>query len=277
MAFYHKSVQAVIQERYNDFTTAEKTIGDFFLKNQKDGDFSVKTIADSLYVSEASVSRFAKKCGYKGYREFVFQYRESLNGEDRDISVSTKTVIESYQDLLTKTCNLMNEAQIARIVQYFNDYKRIIVCGRGSSGLAATEMESRFMRIGVDIDSLTDADRMKMQAIFLNPDCLMIGFSVSGQTDAVLYALQEAHRRGAKTVLVTTTDRIFFRDFCDEVVISAYSQYLETGNTISPQLPLLLIIDVIYNEYMSQNRKEREALHDDSLRALNNGKKPSVI
>ena len=105
----------------------------------------------------------------------------------------------------------------------------------------------------------------------------MIGFSVSGQTDAVLYALQEAHRRGAKTVLVTTTDRIFFRDFCDEVVISAYSQYLETGNTISPQLPLLLIIDVIYNEYMSQNRKEREALHDDSLRALNNGKKPSVI
>ena len=99
MAFYHKSVQAVIRERYNDFTTAEKTIGDFFLKNQKDGDFSVKTIADSLYVSEASVSRFAKKCGYKGYREFVFQYRESLNGEDQYEDCYRKLSGSADQDL----------------------------------------------------------------------------------------------------------------------------------------------------------------------------------
>ena len=42
----------------------------------------------------------------------------------------------------------------------------MFVCGTGSSGLAAREMELRFMRIGVDIDSLVERDMMRMQAVF---------------------------------------------------------------------------------------------------------------
>ncbi|MFR0957923.1 MAG: hypothetical protein ACLSFA_20120 [Roseburia inulinivorans] len=35
-------------------------------------DFSSKNISKRLYVSEAALSRFSKKCGYKGYRELIF-------------------------------------------------------------------------------------------------------------------------------------------------------------------------------------------------------------
>lgn len=35
-------------------------------------------------------------------------------------------------------------------------------CGCGSSGLSAKEMEIRFMRIGIDVDSMTDSDMIKM-------------------------------------------------------------------------------------------------------------------
>lgn len=127
------------------------------------------------------------------------------------------------------------------------------------------------MRIGVDIDSLQDADRMKMQAIFMDTDSLVFGFSISGKTEPVLYLLQEAHNRGAKTVFITTHDRSYFREFCDEVVLTAYSKYLETGSTVSPQFPLLLMIDVIYNEYVKRDRKRKMALHGDTQRALYTG------
>ena len=46
------------------------------------------------------------------------------------------------------------------------------MCGKGSSGLSAMEAASRFMRVGVDIDSITDSDTMRFQTVFrdFNPE-----------------------------------------------------------------------------------------------------------
>ena len=64
MEYYVKSVIPVIESNYNKFTTVEKNIADFFLHNRKKVDFSAKAVSERLFVSEASLSRFAKKCGY---------------------------------------------------------------------------------------------------------------------------------------------------------------------------------------------------------------------
>ena len=78
MNHYFKSVIPVIESNYNKFTTVEKSIADFFIDNQKKADFSAKTVASKLFVSEASLSRFAQKCGYRGYREFIYQYEKNF-------------------------------------------------------------------------------------------------------------------------------------------------------------------------------------------------------
>ena len=106
------------------------------------------------------------------------------------------------------------------------------------------------MIIGIDIDSLTDADRIRMQAVFCNEESLIIGISVSGENESVLYLLKEAHQRGAKTVLITSRDSLFFREFCDEVILISSRKMLNSGNVISPQFPILIMIDIIYNEYI---------------------------
>ena len=124
------------------------------------------------------------------------------------------------------------------------------------------------MRIGIDIDSLTDADRIRMQAVFCNEESLIIGISVSGENESVLYLLKEAHQRGAKTVLITSRDSLFFREFCDEVILISSREMLNSGNVISPQFPILIMIDIIYNEYIYLNRREKLAMHSDTLRAL---------
>ena len=43
---------------------------------------------------------------------------------------------------------------------------------------------------------------------------------------------------------------------------------LNSGNVISPQFPILIMIDIIYNEYIYLNRREQLAMHSDTLRAL---------
>ena len=268
MEYYVKSVVPIIESNYGKFTTVEKSIADFFILNREKMDFSAKNIADHLFVSEASLSRFAKKCCYRGYREFIYQYEETFVEKTESMTGNTRMVLNAYQELLNKTYSLVDEAQISRISRYLSKCKRAFVCGMGSSGLAAREMKLRFMRIGVDIDSIQDSDLMKMQAVFQNETCLVFGISISGEKEEVLYLLREAHRRKARTVLVTARNREYFDEFCDEVVLIPSLKYLNHGNVISPQFPILVMLDICYSYYVEQDKYRKETLHDDTLKAL---------
>lgn len=272
MEYYVKSVVPVIESNYDNFTTVEKNIADFFIQNREKVDFSAKAVAERLYVSEASLSRFAKKCGYRGYREFVYQYEETFVEKKESMTGNTRMVLNAYQELLNKTYSLVDEAQIARINRYLTQASRVFVCGKGSSGLVASEMELRFMRIGVDIDSLLDSDLMRMQTVFQDKSCLVFGISISGSKEEVLYLLREAHKRGARTVLLTAKNKAMFDDFCDEVVLIPSLKHLNHGNLISPQFPILVMLDIIYSYYIEKDKDVKEILHDNTLRALEEGK-----
>ena len=272
MEYYVKSVVPIIESNYNNFTMVEKNIADFFIHNHEKMDFSAKTVATKLFVSEASLSRFAKKCGYRGYREFVYQYEETLVEKKESMTGNTRMVLNAYQELLNKTYSLVDEGQIARIGKYLNQAERVFVCGKGSSGLAASEMELRFMRIGVDIDSLQDSDRMRMQAVFQDKRCLVFGISISGETEGVRYLMREAHKRGAKTVMITAQNKDSYAEYCSEVLLLPSLRHLNHGNVISPQFPILVMLDLIYSYYVEQDKPKKESFHDNTLRALEEGK-----
>ena len=74
----------------------------------------------------------------------------------------SRLVLDTYQSLLNKVYNLLDEAQIKRIVGKTQDGENVVyVCGRGSSGLAAEEMATRFRWIGIDMVALRDNENIK--------------------------------------------------------------------------------------------------------------------
>ncbi|MCI9124041.1 MAG: MurR/RpiR family transcriptional regulator [Eubacterium sp.] len=268
MEYYIKSVVPIIERNYEKLTTVEKNIADFFINNREKVDFSSKAIADRLYVSEASLSRFAQKCGYRGYREFMYQYEMTFVAIEDSITGNTRMVLNAYQELLNKTYQLVNEEQIARIAHYLSNAEQVLVCGRGSSGHTAAEMEMRFMRIGVNIDSERDNDLIRMRAIFQNRQNLIFGITISGESDDVVYLLRESHRRGAKTVLITAKTDDRFYEFCTEIVQVPSLQHLNQGHFISPQFPILLVLDIIYSCYAELDKRTKDSLHNNTLKAL---------
>ena len=273
---YLKSVIPIIEANYKNFTSVEKNIANFFRNNEEIMDFSAKSISNRLFVSEAALSRFAKKCGYRGYREFIYQYEQNLTERNLKIVGNAGSVLNIYQELLNKTYSLIDQKQIMRICEYMADASRVFVCGKGSSGLAAMEAESRFMRIGVDIDSITDSDIMRYQTVFQNSKSMVIGISVSGMTESILYSLQQAHEKKSKTVLITAHKNGRISSYCDEIVLIPSLKYLNYGNVISPQFPILIFLDIIYSYYVSMDKRRMQVLHTSTLRALNRIQEESI-
>ena len=266
MEYYVKSVIPTIKMNYDRMTNVEKSIADFFIQNREKGDLSSKALSDRLYVSEASLSRFAQKCGYRGYREFIYQYEATF--VDRDFVGNTRMVLNVYQELLDKTYALVDQEQIERVSKMLGKARHVLVCGVGSSGYSASEMELRFMRLGLHIDALNDGQKMRMRAIFQTAKDVVIGISLSGESEDVIYMLKSAHSNHAKTILLTSNTSSSFYDFCDEVIITPSLHELNYGNIISPQFPVLLMIDILYAFYYSQDSSQKEKYHVNTVKAL---------
>ena len=86
MEYYVKSVISIIESNYHKLTSAEKTVADFFIHNNQNTDFSSSHIAELLYTSKATLSRFAKKIGYRGYQEFIYQYENTFEEKEEKIT-----------------------------------------------------------------------------------------------------------------------------------------------------------------------------------------------
>ena len=265
---YAKSIIPIIEANYEKYTETERYIADYFLKQARPERLSAELVAKELSVSVASLSRFAKKCGFGGYREFTYEFRNSYVEKSAVEQQQSRLVLDTYQNLLNKIYSLLDEGQIHRIVTELKWARRVFVCGRGSSGLAAEEMATRFRWIGIDMTALRDNEDMRMQSVFLNRHDLMIGLSLSGTKSEILYMLDRGFQQGARTMLITGKNRQTYEDFCNEVLLVPSLQHLNHGNLISPQFPLLLMIDILYAAYVNDDRMRIEKIQREVQRTL---------
>jgi len=268
MKEYEKSVIPLIESNIDNFTNVEKTIAYFFINNKDKMDFSAKEVSARLFVSEAALSRFAKKIGFPGYREFIFQYQKTFTEGKEIVEDYIKEALNTYEELLGKSYNLIDSRQIKRITQLFSVKKRIYIYGMGSSGLAAQEFKMRFMRMGLDVESITDTHLLAMNSVRINSDCVVLGITISGATKEVLTAMEKAKEKSAVTILITSKKNSAFKDLFDEIVLVSVRKNLEYGNIISPQFPVLLIIDILYASYIREDRKKREEAYDATVYAI---------
>lgn len=259
-----KSMITIINENYESFTNVEKVIADYFISNRELGDFSIKSIKNKLYVSEASLSRFAKKCGFRGFREFIYRYEETLIEVKDHKSKNLESVFQTYYQLLNNSYKMIDEQQIISLTQMISKADKVLVLGIGSSALAAHQMQQRFMRLGVFIEACDDADIMKMQSVFQTKGSLVIGMSLSGTKKEVLYVLEHSHKRGAKTVLLTSNSNQKYL-YVDETI---NIPMLDIDSPISPQLPLLVVVDLCYSAFLNENKVEKSKLYQETIQTL---------
>ena len=259
-----QNILAIIESHLDKMTDLEQRIGHYFLdQNSIQKDLSSLQVAQTLHISQAALTRFAKKCGFKGYREFNFQYLQDLQKaqteSDNMQSSLSRHVLYNYDQIHQQTKELIDEEKLERVAQIIEEADRVYFFGTGSSGLVARDMKLRFMRLGVVCEALTDQDGFAWTTSILDKNCLVIGFSLSGQTQSIIDSLIDAKNMGAKTILVTGQPEKIQEDFTEVVPVALQSKP-EFILRISAQFPMLLMIDLIYAFFLEINREKKERI-----------------
>lgn len=271
-----EKVRDRIIEAYDSMTTVERGVADFFLKNEDLMDFSSRNISGLLYISEPTLSRFAQKCGYDGYRKFIYNYEKEIAEaiRERNISELSRRVKGTYERLLNEEFQQLEEEKVKKVSEMLGKAEKVYVCGRGSSGFAAWEFYLRFMRLGLEVQALTDPQVISMIAAVSGPETLVIGISLSGHTEEILEALTTAKSRNASAVLITSDRDTAMKSVCDGVLLVAGDRNMDTGTEISPQFPILMLMDVLYMYYLKNDTKEKTRRLNETLKALHEHRKP---
>lgn len=261
--YYQNETKQNIEKNFEDMTQLEKSIGEFFIKNKSVRDFSSKGISGLLYVSEASLHRFAKKCGYKGYREFIFSYEKDIENE-RNNGTDEKKVNQliiklkaAYTTLVEENFGLIKDNQIRKIATLLNSGKRVILTGSETENAVFEEYKLKYLKLGIDINTVTKKEFLEPSVDLLNKDSLVIVCDISGENDNLKTVVQKAKVKEADIVLITANEACEYANLCNEVIKLSYPKGL--ANVISMQMVILMTMDVIYS-YCSANKNYFKAI-----------------
>lgn len=259
----NESVFDTISAAYYELTAAEKKTADFIMANRGQSQYlSIAELADYSGVAEATVSRFCRRLGYKGYNAFrlaLANASSSLTPEAGLLSgpvESTDSFEEMCQKLYTadqtamyRTLELIREETIRQAADMLHAAHRVVCMGQGGSMLLAQDACHLFSTVSGKFSAVADSHTQIMTAVNMDEHDLILFFSFSGATKELIDTMQTARARGVKTMLVTRFLKSPGAALADLALpCGANESPLQLGS-IPAKIAQLFLIDVLFSEY----------------------------
>lgn len=260
-----------------------KVVDTVFALRDFSDDTSLKQIADDAGVSEAMVVKITKKLGFAGYRDFrtaVSQYNRQPTAEmHQELSVDD-TSQEIVQKVFRTSINALEETLSILDMEAFDRAADLIHCakqrdfyGVGGSAQIARDVSHKFLRIGVRASVFDDLHMMLMSASLLVDGDIAIGFSHSGNTTAVIEAIQLARRNGARTIAITNYNSSALAQAADVVLCSTAQGSPLMGENAAARIAQLNILDAVFVAVAQRDYKAAERNLERTMSAVTSKRK----
>ncbi|MDP8170715.1 MurR/RpiR family transcriptional regulator [Pasteurella skyensis] len=265
-----RNILDTVGSLYNSLTKTEKRIAEKLLNMPEElNQCSLSEIAENLCVGEATFIRFCRTLGFKGFTDFKLAlavelatrtnnhsiFEEDISSEDSYLEIAKKLQI-SITRVTDETISLLDFQELEKVVQTLLQAKRIFLFGVGTSGLSAEEAKTKFMRIGLQVDAITNNHFMYMQAALMNKNDVVIGISHSGFSQEIIQALEIAKRNKAQTIAITHNLRSPITKVADLVLINGNKQGQLQGDSLRTKIAQLFILDLIYTLIVKEEEKK---------------------
>ncbi|MEH5143193.1 MurR/RpiR family transcriptional regulator [Enterobacter cloacae] len=265
----------------NSMTRVGKSIAQYVIASPlKVTQLSIADLSKEVNAGEASVIRFCRQLGYRGFQNFKMELAIELAMTDTDDnSTLLEAEIQKMDDahtiglklqgaistVLSETLNLLDMEQVERVVEALHTCNSAYIFGVGASGVTAEEMKHKLMRIGLRVDALTNNHFMYMQAALLKAGDVAIGISHSGHSPETTHALNLASQAGATTVALTHNLGSPLSKTADITLINGNRQGRLQGDSIGTKIAQLFVLDLIYTLLVQKNP---EAARANKLRTM---------
>lgn len=264
-----ESVFDKIGEDYYGLTAAEKRTADFILANRDRCQFlSIAELAELSGVAEATVSRFCRRLGYKGFSAFKLAIANAsslpvgeggvLSGpvEPSDsVEEMCRKLFAADQDAMNQTLELIEPQKILLAADLLHKARRVVCMGQGGSMLLAEVTSHLFSTVSGKFSAIPDSHSQVMTAVNMEPGDVILFFSYSGATRDMLDTMRAARRRGVKLILITRFPNSPGAGMADLVLLCGSNEGPLQLGSVPAKIAQLFLMDVLFSEYCRRDLK----------------------
>ena len=235
------------------FTEIDELVANYFLGGNPP--LKQAVLAQKVNVSAASITRFCKKIGFDNYKELMYSYRNDLKEYSSDKNDIANNLQYRYKELINEIDKKINMKDVETVCKYLHNHRYIHIFGLGMSAIAGEDFKFRFTRIGKYIEVVQDSGSMEMVSSLLDKENLVIYFSLRGENKNVIQSLRRLKKKGASIIVVTSNQSNEFTELANVSLLTSHIKNENEVGQVSGQIPLLIVIDTIYSQYISMYRE----------------------
>lgn len=257
-----------------DLTPNEKNIADFISKNGLHIlTFTEDEIAKSLHVSNATVSRFWRKIGFKNFKDFKQNYKNEITVspahklENIMDQMESSTLQQQMMDLSKKHLELtlaqFDESQFQIMVSKMIHAKNIYIYSPGPSEGLGNLLHFRLSRLGFSIKLLPKSGHEIYEELihFTSEDLIFVfGFVKMHPESQVL--LEYAKALQIPAIVMTDCLVSDFNHYTDYLLFVSRGEIWEFHSMIAPTFLIENIIIAIGKEQSQKSLLKLEQLDD---------------
>jgi len=255
-----------IQQAYFQLTTAERKVADYVLSAGDRVQFmSITQLAKACGTADATVSRFCKSLGLKGFNAFkLVLAKSSVAGKSptaREPATASlegrrTTVKRLAEEAISQTLEYCSQEKILQAVEIFEQAKRVMCFGSGGSMIMAEECAHLFSTVSGKFFALPDSHRQMSSVATMGEEDAIVLFSYSGATTVGLQLLEAAKSRGLRCILVTRFGESPAAKLSDVVLNCGSNEGPFQLGSIPAKIAQLTVVDLLFQEFFHRNQEE---------------------
>ncbi len=261
---------ALINFHYSRMLPAEKRIADVLLSHSADiSTVSIGELAELSGASKATVTRFCKRLGFEGFRDFrvsaIIDTHKGLSPGKKlapDASVPLEALVHTVCDSNAGACKdtklLLSAEALGKAAALIAEAPKVLLLAEGPTAPVALDFYQKLLRLGIEPVHTSDRRIRRMHVSITKPGDVVVAFDLAGQSRATVEMTEAAAKNGAETIAVCNA---IGSPLAKAAGISLYGPG-RTGSdisgTLAPRIALMCIVDCLFYAVHKQRGGESE-------------------
>ena len=243
---------------YPSLKTALRKVADVILRQPEMAIYaSVNEVAAVATVSEATVMRFCRILGFKGFQDFKIalaremvipspRFHEEMGGAGEDEVALVRTVFQTNGVALQDTLEILEIEAMKEAAQLLFTARQIMVVGVGGSGPAVTYAGNRFLLLGLRAYLCSDFYLMLMAASMLSRGDVVLAISNLGTTREIVETVDLSRERGARVMCITNNSLSPLARMCNPTLVTASREVTLPEEAVASLICQIAILDALF-------------------------------
>ena len=182
---------------------------------------SIEDIAKGAFVSNATVSRAIRKCGFSSFSEMKFRLSEEAKANKQSYEMN-RILSKSYTECL-ETIKRIDISRIIEAAHKIRGAQTVYLLANGLTALIAEEFAIQLQCQKIHVVLISDSELMRKMNLLATPRDLILILSVKNSTPELAIGARHVKKKGAAVITCCCTAGTAL-DALSDLVIYGYTQ-----------------------------------------------------